>query len=30
MAAEGALCHLPALLRTLRETYPDARYELDW
>ena len=30
MAAEGALSHLPALLRRLRETYPDARYELDW
>src|SRR5207248_6699590 len=30
MAGEDVRSHLPALLRRLREAYPDARYELDW
>src|SRR5262245_62687123 len=30
MAGEGVPSHLPTLLHRLRETYPDARYELDW
>src|SRR5262249_39312643 len=30
MAEESVRSHLPTLLRRLRETYPDARYELDW
>ena len=30
MAGEDLRSHLPALLRRLREAYPDARYELDW
>src|SRR5262249_47689142 len=30
MAGEDLRSHLPALLRRLREAYPDSRYELDW
>jgi uracil-DNA glycosylase len=30
MAEASVLSHLPTLLSRLRETYPDARYELDW
>jgi uracil-DNA glycosylase len=30
MAGESVQIDLPAVLRRLRETYPDARYELDW